>query len=96
LSIRLTGEDGGAQESTLECKLLYQRERSSASGALLFDYGYELDSTRGRKAVQTSVTIKNSKLYILNANVKCNKESCEDFTSEIALLGEVLTSFDVL
>ena len=83
------------QESTLECNLIYQRERSSSSGTLFFDYSYELDSTRGRKSVQTSVTIKNSKLYILNASVKCSKESCEDFTSTIALLSDALNSFDV-
>ncbi len=43
------------------------------SNALLYDFEYELDSTRGRKRILNSVTIYDSKLFILNAAYKCEK-----------------------
>jgi hypothetical protein len=36
----------------------------SGAGALLYDYEYELDSTRGRKRILNTVTIFDSKLYV--------------------------------
>jgi len=83
------------KESTLDCTLLYQRERTSPAGAIFYEYGYELDSTRGRKLVQTSVTIENSKLYILNATVKCEKDGCDGFEETISKLRETAGSFEV-
>lgn len=45
--------------------------------------------------MQTCVTINNSKLYIANAAVKCDKESCEGFGATISTLRSVIASFDV-
>lgn len=84
-----------AKESTLECNLLYQESRVSGNGVTFYEYGYELDSTRGRKRIQTSVTISNSKLYILNINVKCDKESCAAFEDTIGGLRSIMKSFSV-
>eukprot|EP00951_Prasinocladus_malaysianus_P025542 scaffold224212_cov47-Prasinocladus_malaysianus.AAC.1 len=70
-------------------------ERELDSNLKFYQYGYELNSTRGRKTIQTSVTISNSKLYILNTEVKCEKESCSDFQDTIGLMRSVLDSFEV-
>lgn len=45
----------------------------NAGEALLYDFEYDLDSTRGRKRILNTVTIYRSKLYILNAQYKCEK-----------------------
>ena len=42
----------------------------------MYDFQYELESTRGRKRIANCVTIVNSKLYIVNGNVSCGKEEC--------------------
>jgi len=84
-----------AKESTLECNLLSQTTREAGNGVTFYEYDYELDSTRGRKRIQTSVTIHNSRLYILNISVKCDKESCGAFEPTITALGAVLRSFAV-
>lgn len=42
----------------------------ASSGALLYDYEYELESTRGRKRVLNTVAIASAKLYILNGQVR--------------------------
>lgn len=39
----------------------------------MYDFEYDLDSTRGRKRILNTVTIYRSKLYILNAQYKCEK-----------------------
>mmetsp|Transcript_4517 Transcript_4517/g.12607 ORF Transcript_4517/g.12607 Transcript_4517/m.12607 type:complete len:271 (+) Transcript_4517:89-901(+) len=99
-SLQVVGENllnaERAKESTLECTLLYQQSRTDGSGVVYYEYGYELNSTRGRKNVQTSVTIQDSVLYIINATVKCSKETCNGFEDTIAALREVTSSFAVL
>eukprot|EP00877_Chromochloris_zofingiensis_P011497 jgi/Chrzof1/6600/Cz19g02070.t1_PPD2[v5.2] len=62
------------KESTLGVQLLSQSSRTGAAGATLYDYEYELDSTRGLKHIVNTVTITGSRLYILNGTVKCEKE----------------------
>lgn len=67
------------KESTLGVEMLSQRERILIPGSLKFyDFVYELNSTRGRKRIASTVTIANKKLYIANANIPCGKvESCQ-------------------
>lgn len=78
---------GLLQESTLSVELLTSGSRTLDSGVILYDYEYEIESTRGRKRILNSVTIAKSKLYIFNAQVKCGKESCSgqdlDLVSEL-------------
>jgi hypothetical protein len=45
------------QESTLDAQLLSSSSRSGSGGALLYDYEYSLDSTRGLKRILNTVTI---------------------------------------
>ncbi|GBF90784.1 psbP domain-containing protein, chloroplastic-like [Raphidocelis subcapitata] len=65
------------KESTLDVRLVSESSRRGANGALLYDYEYELSSTRGRKRIVNTVSITGSKLYILNGQFKCAKEACE-------------------
>ena len=80
----------------MECNLIYQLTRGGDGGVVYYEYGYELNSTRGRKNVQTAVTIVGSVLYIVNAAVKCDKETCSGFEDAIATLQQVIRSFGVL
>jgi len=45
------------QESTLAVELVSESQRSGGGGALLYDYEYELNSTRGRKRILNTVSI---------------------------------------
>jgi hypothetical protein len=45
------------QESTLDAQLLSSSSRRGAGSALLYDYEYSLDSTRGLKRILNTVTI---------------------------------------
>ncbi|GLC40552.1 hypothetical protein PLESTB_000046000 [Pleodorina starrii] len=84
------------KESTLAVVLVGSSERVGASGATLYEYEYELDSTRGRKRILNTVTIFGSRLYILNAAFKCDKEGCgEEARSGVQLLRDVAATFDV-
>lgn len=85
------------KESTLDVQLLTSSQRQGSNGATLYDYEYELDSTRGKKRIFNTVTIEGSKLYILNGNFKCDKEagcSTDDATNTLAVLRQVAGSFD--
>lgn len=84
------------KESTLGVEMLVESARKGAKSALLYTYEYELNSTRGRKRVINTVTIYQSKLYILNAAYKCDKEACSAAAEEpLAQLRTVARSFDV-
>ncbi|KAG2501632.1 hypothetical protein HYH03_000137 [Edaphochlamys debaryana] len=87
-----------SKESTLDVSLVSSATRTGATGATLYEYEYELDSTRGRKRILNTVTIFNSKLYILNAAFKCEKDSCggAEVQAGVALLRKVAGTFDVL
>lgn len=77
--------------------MVAQSSRPGSGGALLYDFEYELSSTRGRKRILNTVTIYDSKLFIVNANAKCGKEACsEENEATVALLRSVARSFDVL
>eukprot|EP00775_Hariotina_reticulata_P002499 gene2499-2803_t len=84
------------KESTLDVALLSSGSRQGAEGALLYDYEYQLDSTRGIKRIFNTVTITGSKLYILNGNYKCDKEvGCAAAEgADIAMLRNIAASFD--
>lgn len=56
--------------------------RTGPSGATFYDYEYALDSTRGRKQILNTVTIAGSRLYILNANYKCDKAASAESSGE--------------
>lgn len=85
------------QESTMDVRMISQDTRAGSDDSLLYDFEYELDSTRGRKRILNTVTIYKSKLYILNGNLKCSKEGCgDDNQAGIAVLRQVAGSFDVL
>lgn len=74
-----------------------QGSRSSSGGATLYDYEYELDSTRGRKRILNTVTIYNARLYILNAQLKCDKEAgCGTDAALAGVLRGVAATFDVV
>lgn len=64
-----------AKESTLSVSMLVQEQRDTPFGAV-YDFVYELESTRGRKRIVNCVSIVNSKLYIVNGTAGCGKEAC--------------------
>ncbi|PRW44979.1 psbP domain-containing chloroplastic [Chlorella sorokiniana] len=66
-----------AKESTLGVTMVAQTARALPSGPAVYDFEYELESTRGRKRILSTVTIARRKLYIANGNVGCSKESCD-------------------
>lgn len=75
--------------------LLTQRERVAAAGVPVYEYEYELDSTRGRKRVLNAVCVWQSKLYILNAVTKCGKEQGQCKEDVLATLRGVMGTFEL-
>ncbi|KAL6748977.1 PsbP-domain-containing protein [Haematococcus lacustris] len=89
------------KESTLGVSLLTSIERLSpgSSGARLYEYEYELDSTRGRKRVINTVTIHKARLYILNAAYKCEAGAlpeCATDPQALSTMRDAAMSFQVL
>jgi hypothetical protein len=64
-----------AKESTLSIEMRSQQQRETPFASAVYDFVYEVDSTRGRKEIVNCVAIVNSKLYILNGNVSCGKDT---------------------
>jgi PsbP len=85
------------QDSTESAEVLSQNTRDVKEGTKLFEIEYELNSTRGRKRIVNAVTIASSKLYIVNAQHKCLKESCS-IRDEIAIqaLRDSVATFELL
>jgi hypothetical protein len=93
------------KESTLSIVLLSSKSRTSpSSGALLYEYEYVVDSTRGKKRIINVVSIYDSKLYIYNGAYKCEssgkeaQEEGEEGTScegPVEILRASSASFDV-
>lgn len=83
-----------AKDSTLSVAMVEQTQRDSPAGPL-YDFQYELESTRGRKRILSSVTIAGGKLYILNATAACSKESCGEVEGAVGVLRGVARSFAV-
>ncbi len=85
------------QESTKEVTLVQESSRKGKSGTLIYDIEYELDSTRGRKRILSSVGIAQKKLFIVNGNLKCDASGCTDSDGrDIAVLRQVASTFDII
>lgn len=86
------------QESTKDVQLLRQSARKGAnSGVTMFDYEYELHSTRGRKRILSTVAIANRKLYIVNGTAKCDGDGCSGAAADAAaLMARAADSFDTV
>lgn len=76
--------------------LLAQRERVATVGVPVYEYEYELDSTRGRKRVLNSVAVQGGKLFILNAVVKCGKEQGQCNEDAVAELRAIASTFELV
>lgn len=84
------------QESTKSVEVLSESQRTaSQSGTLMYDLEYELDSTRGRKRILSTVAVKNKKLYIVNGTYKCGEELCNDAGPTVKVMQAMLNSFDL-
>jgi hypothetical protein len=70
-----------AKESTLGVDMITQQQRQleGKEGPLTYDFEYELNSTRGRKRIFSTVTVSSGgQLIIVNGNYKCPfKETCD-------------------
>ena len=84
------------QESTKDVTLVSESSRKGRDGTLIYDIEYELDSTRGRKRILSTVGIAKKKLYIVNGNMKCDASGCSEGSGDIALLRQVASTFDVV
>lgn len=84
------------QESTKGVLLVHESSRKGKSGTLIYDIEYELDSTRGRKRILSTVGIAQKKLFIVNGNMKCDSVKCNEDSMELALLRQVASTFDVV
>lgn len=84
------------QESTRKVELLRQDTREQEGGVQLYEFEYQLDSTRGLKRILNTVTITSSTLFIVNGQHKCGREGCtNDDEAAIAALRESLATFQV-
>ncbi|KAL4857785.1 PsbP domain-containing protein 2 [Chlorella vulgaris] len=90
---RLLGAER-AKESTLSVAMVAQTARSE-SGVPVYDFEYELESTRGRKRILSTVTIAGRKLYISNGNISCGKETCSTVEQALPLVRRVTQSLAV-
>ncbi|KAL0022668.1 hypothetical protein WJX79_007653 [Trebouxia sp. C0005] len=85
------------KESTKDVTLVQESSRKGKSGTLIYDIEYELDSTRGRKRILSSVGIAQKKLFIVNGNLKCDASGCTDSDGrDIAVLRQVASTFDII
>ena len=85
------------QESTLDATIISQDKRLQNSATTYYCYEYELNSTRGRKRVLDTVAIRDSRLYIANAQYKCGKEECTDADKQaVQALRDSLGSFELI
>jgi PsbP len=85
------------QESTLSVELLSSSSRrGERSGVTIYDYEYELNSTRGRKLILSSVSVSNGKLYIVNGTAKCGADGCGSVEAAAGTMRAMARSFDVV
>lgn len=99
-SLQATGqrllETEKAKESTISASMLTQEERST-NGIVYYDFEYETNTTRGKKIIICTVTIVNSKLWILNGTIPCKADSsCDRGSKFIDLIRQSALSFQVL
>ncbi|KAL3161295.1 hypothetical protein ABBQ38_009651 [Trebouxia sp. C0009 RCD-2024] len=84
------------KESTKGVMLISESSRNGKTGTLIYDIEYELDSTRGRKRILSTVAIAQKKLFIVNGNMKCDAGGCNEDSNDLALLRQVAGTFDVI
>ena len=84
------------QESTKGVMLISESSRKGKKGTLIYDIEYELDSTRGRKRILSTVAIAQKKLFIVNGNMKCDPAGCNEDSTDLAVLRQVAGTFDVI
>lgn len=81
--------------------LSQQQRRLGASGTSVYDYCYQLETTRGGKQIFNSVTVAGRKLYILNGSLSCARGEGGSGSSSVcsagtaAVLQQVAQSFQV-
>lgn len=80
-----------AKDSTMAVAVVTKAQRSATSNNLAYDFVYELESTRGRKRIITTVMIVHGKLFIANGMVPCGREGCEIQAIETANVLEFAT-----
>lgn len=84
------------QESTRSVELLRQSTREQQGGVQLYDFEYQLDSTRGLKRILNTVTITAATLFIVNGQHKCGRDGCtDDDEAAIAALRASMSTFQV-
>ena len=71
--------------------------KGGSSGVTIYDYEYELDSTRGRKRILSTVAIAGRKLYIVNGTAKCEGGACDGAAEyAAALMRRAAATFDTV
>lgn len=77
-------------------ELLRQEIREQDNGVQLYEFEYQLDSTRGLKRILNVVTITSSRLFIVNAQHKCDKGACTEADEDrVRTLQKIASSFRV-
>lgn len=84
------------QESTLDVALIQESSHRGKSGTLIYDIEYELNSTRGRKRILSTVGIANKKLFIVNGNFKCSPDGCNGQDANVTMLRQIASTFDII
>lgn len=83
------------QESTKSIELLQQSTGIGGSGTEFYEFDYAISTSRGDKRILSKVGVANSKLYIVNASIKCEAEACKDETKLVQLIRQSVQSFDI-
>ncbi|CAK9168920.1 unnamed protein product [Ilex paraguariensis] len=84
------------KESTKDAEVIAVSERSGPGGLQVYEFEYEVDSTRGgMKRVFSAAFVASKKLYLLNIAHSDKPESPLN-TEKRMILEEVLHSFDVV
>lgn len=81
------------KESTIDVRMLTNTQVALNSGVLAYNFEYELESTRGRKRLLSTVAIADRKLYIVNGVIKCARDSCSKNEEQIDLMRSIVHTF---
>ena len=74
-----------------------EARRGAESGVTIYDFEYELDSTRGRKRILSTVAIAGRRLFIVNGAAKCDGGACAGAAEDAAeLMRRAAATFDAL
>lgn len=84
------------QESTKDAELIRVDERLGHSGLPIYEFEYQVDSTRGgMKRIFSAAFVTSRKLYLLNITYSDRPENPLDNSTRL-VLEQVLHSFDTL